>query len=146
MKKGFLGSSKKEPADSRTIRAVIPNVIAVAEMNDFDLSREWYDWVGQDPFQGLPHQDPRNHIEELEVLVSRSEQNEGWEDIERAFWRTLRSAHSTGSGLDMNSGWRTGGLKGRTKVAEGLRYSRLQLVLDMTHKSTKRRFSSRCLI
>ncbi|KAF3519090.1 hypothetical protein DY000_02059300 [Brassica cretica] len=45
-------------------------------MNDFDLSREWYDWVGQDPFQGLSHQDPRNHIEELEDLVSRSEQNE----------------------------------------------------------------------
>ena len=56
--------------------AVIPDVIDVAEMNDFDLSREWYDWVGQDPFQGLPHQDPRNHIEELEDLVSRSEQNE----------------------------------------------------------------------
>ncbi|KAF2560201.1 hypothetical protein F2Q70_00018010 [Brassica cretica] len=31
---------------------------------------------GQDPFQGLPHQDPRNHIEELEHLVSRSEQND----------------------------------------------------------------------
>ncbi|KAF3607311.1 hypothetical protein DY000_02046584 [Brassica cretica] len=55
--------------------AVIPDVIDVAEMNYFDLSREWYDWVGQDPFQGLPHQDPRNHIEELEDLVSRSEQN-----------------------------------------------------------------------
>ncbi|KAF3579325.1 hypothetical protein DY000_02029894 [Brassica cretica] len=53
--------------------AVIPDV---AEMNDFDLSREWYDWVGQDPFQSLPHQDPRNHIEELEDPVSRSEQNE----------------------------------------------------------------------
>ncbi|KAF3509573.1 hypothetical protein F2Q69_00007070 [Brassica cretica] len=52
--------------------AVIPDVIDVAEMNDFDLSRDWYDWVGQDPFQGLPHQDPRNHIEELEDLVSRS--------------------------------------------------------------------------
>ncbi|KAF3532905.1 hypothetical protein DY000_02040726 [Brassica cretica] len=46
-------------------RVVILDVIVVAEMNDFDLSREWYDWVGQDPFQGLPHQDPRNHIEEL---------------------------------------------------------------------------------
>ncbi|KAF2599903.1 hypothetical protein F2Q68_00010579 [Brassica cretica] len=55
--------------------AVIPDVIVVAEMNDFDLSREWYDWVCQDPFQGLPHEDPRNHIEELEDLVSRSEQN-----------------------------------------------------------------------
>ncbi|KAF3523137.1 hypothetical protein F2Q69_00049305 [Brassica cretica] len=55
---------------------VIPDVIVVPEMNDFDLSREWYDWVGQDPFQGLPHQDPRNHIEELKDLVSKSEQNE----------------------------------------------------------------------
>ncbi|KAF2605457.1 hypothetical protein F2Q70_00026146 [Brassica cretica] len=55
------------------VGAVIPDV---AEMNDFDLSREWYDWVGQDPFQSLPHQDPRNHIEELEDPVSRSEQNE----------------------------------------------------------------------
>uniref|UniRef100_M4CCC8 Retrotransposon gag domain-containing protein n=1 Tax=Brassica campestris TaxID=3711 RepID=M4CCC8_BRACM len=45
-------------------------------MNDFDLSREWYDGVGQDPFQGHPHQDPRKHIEELEDLVSRREQNE----------------------------------------------------------------------
>ncbi|KAF3561801.1 hypothetical protein DY000_02014994 [Brassica cretica] len=56
--------------------AVIPEVITVAEMNDFDLSKEWYDWVGQDSYQGLPHPDPRNHIEELEDLVSRSEQNE----------------------------------------------------------------------
>ncbi|KAF3599820.1 hypothetical protein F2Q69_00036391 [Brassica cretica] len=55
---------------------VIPDVIVVAEVNDFDLSREWYDWVGKDPFQGLPHQDPIKHIEELEDLVSRSEQNE----------------------------------------------------------------------
>ena len=29
---------------------VIPDVIVVAKMNDFDLSREWHDWVGQDPF------------------------------------------------------------------------------------------------
>ena len=55
---------------------MIPDAIVVAEMNDFDLSREWYDWVGQDPFQGLPHQDPRKHIEELEDHVSRSEQND----------------------------------------------------------------------
>ena len=51
--------------------AVIPDVIVVAEMNDFDLSREWYDWVGQDPFQGLLREDTRNHIEELEDLVSK---------------------------------------------------------------------------
>ena len=31
---------------------VIPDVIVVAEMNDFDLSREWYGWVGQDPLPG----------------------------------------------------------------------------------------------
>ncbi|CAG7885605.1 unnamed protein product, partial [Brassica rapa] len=45
-------------------------------MIEFEMSCEWYDGVGQYPFQGLPHQDPRNHIEELEDLVSRSEQNE----------------------------------------------------------------------
>uniref|UniRef100_A0A0D3D7V5 Uncharacterized protein n=1 Tax=Brassica oleracea var. oleracea TaxID=109376 RepID=A0A0D3D7V5_BRAOL len=68
--------------------AVIPDVIDVAEMNDFDLSREWYDWVGQDPFQGLPHQDPRNHVEELEDLV--------WDDIERAFlYKFLDDAEAT---------------------------------------------------
>ena len=55
---------------------VIPDVIDVAEMNDFDLSRELYDWVGQDSFQGRPHHDPINHIAELEDLVLRSEQNE----------------------------------------------------------------------
>ncbi|KAF3578553.1 hypothetical protein DY000_02033300 [Brassica cretica] len=38
--------------------AVNPDVISFAEMNDFDLSREWCNWVGQGPFQGLPHQDP----------------------------------------------------------------------------------------
>ena len=42
---------------------MIPDVIVVAEMTDFDLSREWYDWVGQDPFQNLPHKDSINHIE-----------------------------------------------------------------------------------
>lgn len=49
---------------------VIPDVVAVAEMNDFDLSCEWYDWVSQDPFQGIPHKDPRNHIKKLEDLAS----------------------------------------------------------------------------
>ena len=55
---------------------MIPEVIVVAEMNNFDFSREWYDLVGEDPFQGLPNQDPRNHIAELEDLVSKSEENE----------------------------------------------------------------------
>ena len=59
---------------------MIPDVIVVAQMNDFDLSREWYDWLGQDPFQGIIREDIRNHIEELEDLVSRSEQNEIYVD------------------------------------------------------------------
>ena len=29
---------------------VIPDVIVVVEMIDFEMSREWYDGVGQDPF------------------------------------------------------------------------------------------------
>ncbi|KAF2552441.1 hypothetical protein F2Q68_00034131 [Brassica cretica] len=48
--------------------AVIPDVIDVAETNNFDLNREWYDWGSVDPFRGL--------IKELEELASASEQNE----------------------------------------------------------------------
>ena len=55
---------------------VIHDIIAIALMNDFDLNREWYDWVSQDPFQGLPHEDPKNNIKDLKDLVSESEQNE----------------------------------------------------------------------
>ena len=55
---------------------VIPDVIDVAETNDFDLNREWYDWGSVDPFRGLPHEDPRDLIKELEELASASEQNE----------------------------------------------------------------------
>jgi len=51
---------------------VIPDVIVVAETNDFDMGREWYDGVGEDPFQGIPHEDPKNHIEKLEDLDSCS--------------------------------------------------------------------------
>ena len=47
-------------------------MIVVAEMNDFELSREWYDGVGEDPFQGLPHEDPMNHIEELKERATRN--------------------------------------------------------------------------
>ena len=54
-------------------------MIVVAQTNDFDMGREWYARVGEDPFQGLPHEDPRNHIEKLEDLVSRSEQNKVFE-------------------------------------------------------------------
>ncbi|KAF3493667.1 hypothetical protein DY000_02052827 [Brassica cretica] len=55
---------------------VIPDVIDVAETNDFYLNREWYDWGSVDPFRGLPHEDPRDLIKELEELASASEQNE----------------------------------------------------------------------
>ncbi|KAF2602588.1 hypothetical protein F2Q70_00025842 [Brassica cretica] len=56
--------------------AVIPDVIDVAETNDFDLNREWYDWGSVDPFRGLPHEDPIYLIKELEELASASEHNE----------------------------------------------------------------------
>ena len=45
---GHIRNSAKQLINAQG--AVIPDVIAVAEMNDFDLSRDWYDWVGQDPF------------------------------------------------------------------------------------------------
>ncbi|KAF2560184.1 hypothetical protein F2Q70_00017579 [Brassica cretica] len=85
---------------------VILDVIDVAEVDDFDLSREWYDWVGQYPFQGLPHQDPRNHIEELEDLVSmtflykifddaeatrENEKNDKWDKLVES-WQIKRKA------------------------------------------------------
>lgn len=35
-----------------------------------------YDWGSVDPFQGLLHEDPRDHIKELEELASSSKQNE----------------------------------------------------------------------
>ena len=61
-------------------------------------------------------------------------------------WRTLGTDHSTGTDWIWTPDGELNGLKGRTKVAEGLRYSRLQMVLDMTHKTTKWRISRRCLI
>lgn len=51
-------------------------MIDVAETNNFDLNREWYDWGSVDPFRGLPHENPRDLIKELEELASASEQNE----------------------------------------------------------------------
>ncbi|KAF2616958.1 hypothetical protein F2Q68_00038931 [Brassica cretica] len=61
--------------------AVIPDVIDVAETNNFDLNCEWYDWGSVDPFRGLPHEDPRDLIKELGELASASEQNELLDDI-----------------------------------------------------------------
>ncbi|KAG5393742.1 hypothetical protein IGI04_023705 [Brassica rapa subsp. trilocularis] len=150
MKREFIGPSKKEPADSRTIRKstreesidtlqattidnmnqksidtdhltsiyiVHPMSIDTAHQPSIDIihlpsdttcleagkvevlilkvnvngmlrdeegrtrniARQLINVQGQDPFQGLPHQDPKNQIEELEDLMSRSEQNEGSE-------------------------------------------------------------------
>ncbi|KAF2614702.1 hypothetical protein F2Q70_00011938 [Brassica cretica] len=68
------------PSDTTCLEAekgaVIPDVIDVAETNNFDLNREWYDWGSVDPCRGLPHEDPRDLIKELEELSSASEQNE----------------------------------------------------------------------
>ncbi|KAF2573642.1 hypothetical protein F2Q70_00003970 [Brassica cretica] len=68
------------PSDTTCLEAekdaVILDVIDVAETNDFDLNHEWYDWGSVDPFQGLPYEDPRDLIKELEELASASEQNE----------------------------------------------------------------------
>ncbi|KAF3512089.1 hypothetical protein F2Q69_00006059 [Brassica cretica] len=50
--------------------AVIPDVTYVAETNNFDLNREWYDWESVDPFRGLPHEDPRDLIKELEEFLA----------------------------------------------------------------------------
>ena len=55
---------------------VIHDVIDVAETIDFYLNREWYDWGSVDPFRGLPHENPRDLIKELEDLASVSKQNE----------------------------------------------------------------------
>ncbi|KAF3572517.1 hypothetical protein F2Q69_00058572 [Brassica cretica] len=68
---------------STPLGAVIPDVIDVAETNNFDLNRECYDWGSVDPFRGLPHQDPRDLIKEHKELASASEQNE--EKIKIAF-------------------------------------------------------------
>ena len=62
------------------VGVVIPDLIDVAEKNDFDLNREWYDRRSVDPFWGLPHEDPRNLIKELEELALASEQNEVYVD------------------------------------------------------------------
>ncbi|KAG5378289.1 hypothetical protein IGI04_026131 [Brassica rapa subsp. trilocularis] len=49
---------------------VIPDVIDVAETNTFNLTSQWYDWGSEDPFYGLPHEDPKDLIKRLEELAS----------------------------------------------------------------------------
>ncbi|KAG5375358.1 hypothetical protein IGI04_039954 [Brassica rapa subsp. trilocularis] len=83
MKRGFLGPSRKEPAGLCTIRqlindagSVIPDVIVVAETNTFNLTSQWYDWGSEDPFNGLPPEDPKDLIKRLEELASANKHDE----------------------------------------------------------------------
>ncbi|KAF2545785.1 hypothetical protein F2Q70_00022229 [Brassica cretica] len=52
--------------------SVIPDVIAVAETNTFNLTSQWYDWGSEDPFYGLPHEDPKDLIKTLEELPQQT--------------------------------------------------------------------------
>ncbi|KAG5373790.1 hypothetical protein IGI04_042892 [Brassica rapa subsp. trilocularis] len=58
------------------IGSVIPDVIAVAETNTFNLTSQWYDSGSENPFNGLPHEDPKDLIKRLEELVSANKHNE----------------------------------------------------------------------
>ncbi|KAF2541382.1 hypothetical protein F2Q68_00032200 [Brassica cretica] len=60
--------------------AVVPDVIDVAVTKNFDMNLEWYYWGSVNPFRGLPHEDPRDLIKELEELASAGEQNEVFVD------------------------------------------------------------------
>ncbi|XP_033139313.1 uncharacterized protein LOC117130701 [Brassica rapa] len=85
-KKGIWRDEEGRPC-SRTGQLInadgneIPDVIAVAEMNTFDLTSQCYNWGSEDIFRGLPHENPRNHIEELEGLVSRRKKKQISEDL-----------------------------------------------------------------
>lgn len=59
---------------------VIPDAIFVTKADDFELARNWYDWLGQHLFQGLRHEDPRNHIKVLEDEISSTRMYEYSED------------------------------------------------------------------
>ncbi|XP_033130771.1 uncharacterized protein LOC117126544 [Brassica rapa] len=56
--------------------SLIPDVIAVAETNTFNLTSQWYDWGSVDPFYGLPHEDPKDLIKRLEELASANKHDE----------------------------------------------------------------------
>ncbi|KAF3485186.1 hypothetical protein F2Q69_00053756 [Brassica cretica] len=69
------------------VKIVVPCVVFEVEFPispDTGAHLSSYVEVLDDHQQGLPHQDPRNQIEELEDLVSRRSLT-SWEDIERAF-------------------------------------------------------------
>ncbi|XP_033138110.1 uncharacterized protein LOC103848788 [Brassica rapa] len=56
--------------------SVIPDVIVVAETNTFNFTSQWYDWGSEDPFNGLPPEDPKDLIKRLEELVSANKHDE----------------------------------------------------------------------
>ena len=56
--------------------SVIPDVIDVAETKTFNLTSQWYDWGSDDPFYGLPHEDPKDLIKRLEELASANKHDE----------------------------------------------------------------------
>ncbi|XP_033138108.1 uncharacterized protein LOC103843862 isoform X2 [Brassica rapa] len=56
--------------------SVIPDIIDVAETNTFNLTSQWYDWESEDPFYGLPHEDPKDLIKRLEELASANKHDE----------------------------------------------------------------------
>ncbi|KAF2606752.1 hypothetical protein F2Q68_00044152 [Brassica cretica] len=67
------------PVSNNTVHLVSNDIVNLNNvhpvMNDtIHQSREWYDGLGEDPFQGLPHEDPMNHIEELKDLIKREDQ------------------------------------------------------------------------
>lgn len=40
------------------------------QQEDFELKPKYFSFIGQHPFNGLPHENPMDHIENLEDLVS----------------------------------------------------------------------------
>ncbi|CAG7863766.1 unnamed protein product [Brassica rapa] len=56
--------------------SVIPDVIAMAEMNTFNLTSQWYDWGSEDLFYGLLHEDPKDLIKRLKDLASANKHDE----------------------------------------------------------------------
>ncbi|KAG5384690.1 hypothetical protein IGI04_036160 [Brassica rapa subsp. trilocularis] len=89
-KKGIWRDEKGRPCNltGQLINAegsVIPDVIAVAETNTFNLTSQWYDWGSEDPFCGLPHEDPKDLIKRLPLFKLQTRSLTCWEDIKEAF-------------------------------------------------------------
>ncbi|KAF3513315.1 hypothetical protein F2Q69_00007068 [Brassica cretica] len=76
--------------NNTTCRVTEKIEVLILKVDENEMLR---DEEGQDPFQGLPHQDPRNHIKELKDLVSRSQQNEVFEH--HMLWGCIQLVQST---------------------------------------------------